>query len=71
MRAAIYARVSTKDQSCEMQLRDLRTYCTVRGFTVTREYIDSGQSGANDRNHPTAFKLSGCSRKNSPSFCPW
>ncbi len=30
MRTVIYARVSTKDQSCEPQLRDLRTYCSAR-----------------------------------------
>jgi DNA invertase Pin-like site-specific DNA recombinase len=48
MRAAIYARVSTKDQSCEMQMRDLRAYCTARGFIIIREYIDIGQSGAKD-----------------------
>ena len=48
MRAAIYARVSTKDQSCEMQMRDLRAYCAARGFTIIREYIDIGQSGAKD-----------------------
>src|SRR5580700_2315368 len=48
MRAAIYARVSTKDQSCEMQLRDLRAYCAARGFNLVREYVDVGQSGAKD-----------------------
>jgi len=48
MRVAIYARVSTKDQSCEMQLRDLRTYCTARKFKVFHEYIDVGESGAKD-----------------------
>ena len=42
MRAAIYARVSTKDQSCDMQMRDLRAYCAARGFTISREYIDIG-----------------------------
>src|SRR5258708_15999485 len=48
MRIGIYARVSTKDQSCELQVRDLRTYCTARGFDLVREYIDVGQSGAKD-----------------------
>jgi hypothetical protein len=33
MRTAIYARVSTKDQSCDLQLRDLRAYCAARGFS--------------------------------------
>jgi DNA invertase Pin-like site-specific DNA recombinase len=48
MRIGIYARVSTKDQSCELQVRDLRTYCTARGFDLVREYVDVGQSGAKD-----------------------
>jgi len=48
MRIAIYARVSTKDQSCELQLRDLRTYCAARRFDPAREYVDVGQSGAKD-----------------------
>lgn len=48
MRVGIYARVSTKDQSCELQLRDLRIFCTARNFTVIREYIDIGESGAKD-----------------------
>jgi DNA invertase Pin-like site-specific DNA recombinase len=46
MRVAIYARVSTKDQSCDLQVRDLRTYCAARKFTIFREYIDHGESGA-------------------------
>lgn len=45
MRAALYGRVSTKEQSCQMQLRDLRAYCAARGFTIFREYIDEGVSG--------------------------
>ncbi|MEO6924780.1 MAG: recombinase family protein, partial [Bryocella sp.] len=48
MRIGIYARVSTKDQSCDMQLRDLRTYCSARGFEAAVEYVDVGQSGAKD-----------------------
>jgi DNA invertase Pin-like site-specific DNA recombinase len=43
--AAIYARVSTTDQDCEMQLRDLREYCQRRGWSVV-EYVDTGVSGA-------------------------
>src|SRR6201984_2548961 len=48
MRIAIYARVSTKDQSCALQLRDLKTYCTARKLTIFREYIDVGESGGKD-----------------------
>lgn len=46
MRAAIYCRVSTSDQSTEMQLRDLRKLADGRGFEVVKEYCDEGQSGS-------------------------
>lgn len=46
MNAAIYARVSTTDQNCEMQLTELRTYCERRGWTISAEYVDTGWSGA-------------------------
>ena len=62
MRVGIYARVSTKDQSCEMQMRDLRAYCAARGFTIIREYIDIGQSGAKD-SRPQLNELMADARK--------
>jgi DNA invertase Pin-like site-specific DNA recombinase len=62
MRIGIYARVSTKDQSCELQLRDLRAYCAARGFELIREYIDVGQSGASD-SRPQLNVLMGEARK--------
>ena len=46
MRIALYARVSTTDQSCEMQLRELRHYAAGRDWQVFREYVDTGWSGA-------------------------
>ena len=49
MRAAVYARVSTSDQTCENQLLELRRYCEARGWPIQREYIDQGVSGAKDR----------------------
>ena len=40
-KVAIYARVSTKDQNCEIQLRDLLAYCLARQFIVwSRTTID-------------------------------
>ena len=62
MRIAIYARVSTKDQSCELQVRDLRSYCAARGFDLVREYVDVGQSGAKD-SRPELNKLMDDARK--------
>jgi len=49
MTAAIYARVSTTDQTCENQLIELRKYCTARGWTIASEFVDTGVSGAKDR----------------------
>ena len=49
MRAVIYARVSTTEQSCEMQLLELREYTARRGWKITAEYIDTGWSGAQDK----------------------
>ena len=39
-RVAIYARVSTGEQSSELQLRELRDYAGRRGFVMHREYVD-------------------------------
>ena len=47
MRAAIYARVSTADQTCENQLRELRSYCEARQLVAT-EFVDQGISGAKE-----------------------
>jgi putative DNA-invertase from lambdoid prophage Rac len=46
MIVAIYARVSTSDQSCEMQLRELRQYVQRQRLQVFAEYVDTGFSGA-------------------------
>src|SRR5260370_33010344 len=62
MRIVIYARVSTKDQSCALQLLDLKTYCTARKLILTREYVDVGESGAKD-SRPELNKLMADARK--------
>ena len=46
-RAALYARVSTTDQTTDNQLLELRTYAEARGWTAT-EYVDQGVSGAKE-----------------------
>jgi len=55
-RVAIYARVSTSDQTCDNQLHDLRDYCRARGWTDVREFIDTGISGTKER-RPALDKL--------------
>jgi DNA invertase Pin-like site-specific DNA recombinase len=49
MKAALYTRVSTNDQSVEMQSSDLKRYCDQRGFEVYKEYSDQGVSGTKDK----------------------
>jgi DNA invertase Pin-like site-specific DNA recombinase len=48
MHCAIYARVSTTDQTTENQLLELRRYVAARGWTAV-EYVDHGVSGSKDR----------------------
>lgn len=45
-RVAIYARVSTTDQSTAMQVEELRQVAAQRGWAVVGEYSDDGVSGA-------------------------
>ena len=61
MRIAIYARVSTSDQSREMQLRELRDYAAARGWEAA-EYVDSGWSGAK-ANRPALARLMADARR--------
>ena len=46
MRVALYARVSTNQQSCDMQLDALRQFASTKGFELAGEYVDTGISGA-------------------------
>jgi DNA invertase Pin-like site-specific DNA recombinase len=62
MRVAIYTRVSTYDQSVEMQLMDLRRYCEQRGFDIYKEYCDEGISGTKDK-RPALDELMADARK--------
>lgn len=45
MTVAIYARVSTQDQDCKVQLAELRRYVEARGWSLYKEYVDTGFSG--------------------------
>ncbi len=49
-RAAIYARVSTRNgQTTENQLRELRAVAERHGWEVVETYTDNGVSGAKGR----------------------
>jgi len=47
-RVALYARVSTTDQSTDSQLLDLRRYTQERNWHIFKEYCDNGISGTKD-----------------------
>src|SRR5262245_12026365 len=47
-KVAIYARVSTDEQTVDPQLRDLREYAAHRGWQDLQEFVDVGVSGAKD-----------------------
>lgn len=47
-RAALYARVSTNEQTAENQLHALRAFASARGWEAI-EYVDTGVSGAKER----------------------
>jgi len=47
-KVAIYARVSTDEQTVDSQLRDLREYTQNRGWKNIREFVDKGVSGSKD-----------------------
>lgn len=61
-RVGIYARVSTKDQTSENQLLDLRKYCGARGWQIIAECVDDGISGAKD-NRPQLKAIMELARK--------
>jgi len=44
-RVVLYARVSTKEQNSETQLKALREYCKRMSYNLCGEYIDNGVSG--------------------------
>ena len=46
MKAVIYARVSTSDQNCESQLKEIREYLSRMGWENAGEYVDTGFSGS-------------------------
>lgn len=48
-RVALYARVSTREQSPDMQLAELRQVADQRGWEIVSQHIDRGWSGKTDR----------------------
>lgn len=53
--AALYARVSTHDQTCDNQIQSLRDVAQRMGWEIIEEYVDQGISGAKGRDQRLAF----------------
>ena len=49
MKVVLYTRVSTQDQSTDLQTSDLKRYCEQRGLEIHKEYCDQGISGTKDK----------------------
>ena len=63
-RAAIYARVSTRNgQNPEMQLAELRAYCQRRELEIAGEYVDQGVSGAREQRPALDRLLADCRKR--------
>ena len=63
-RAAIYARVSTRNgQNPQMQLDELRAYCQRREWEIAGEYVDQGISGAKESRPALNRLLADCRKR--------
>ena len=73
MSAALYARTSTSDQTCENQLRELRRVAQQKGLTITKEFVDSGISGAKGRTKRPEFDalIKGAIRRDFDVILVW
>ncbi len=48
MKTAVYVRVSTEKQSCEMQLQAIKQFLQLKGITNVQVYQDVGESGSKE-----------------------
>ncbi len=72
-RVGIDARVSTLDkgQDVELQLSELRTYATARGWDVFKEYVDLGQSGSKEQRPSFSQLLEDARRRKIDLILVW
>jgi DNA invertase Pin-like site-specific DNA recombinase len=70
-RVALYLRVSTSDQSVDLQRRELLEFCERRDWTIVGEFSDIAVSGAKDR-RPELDKLMELAKKRKVDvICVW
>jgi DNA invertase Pin-like site-specific DNA recombinase len=72
MRVAIYARVSTAaGQDPTMQTRELREYCTRRGWDISGAYIDVGISATKERRPELDRLMADAHKRRFDVVCVW
>lgn len=73
MKVAIYARVSTNEQTTENQIRELKEWADRAGHTIVAIYDDNGVSGAKGREYRKAFDrlLKGAVRREFDLVAAW
>ena len=73
LRVALYARCSTLNhgQDPEMQLRELRQYCTRRGWQIVEEYVDAGVSGSKDSRPALNQMMADAHRRKFDAILVW
>jgi len=73
MKAAIYARVSTTNhgQDTEVQTRELRQFCELRGWQIAGEYVDNGVSGAKDSRPELNRLMADAGKRRFDAVCVW
>lgn len=70
LRAAVYLRVSSADQTVQNQRADIGHYCESRGWTVT-EYADEGVSGAKESRPALDRLLKDARRRRLDALVVW
>ena len=70
-KVAVYVRVSTKDQSVDMQLNDLERYSRERGLNVFKVYEDSGISGTKETRPALSELMSDAKKKKFDMVLVW
>jgi len=72
-RVAIYARVSTTDQTTDNQLRELRAVAERAGWQIVAEFVDHGISGAKGRDKRPQFDamLKAATRREFDLLATW
>lgn len=58
-RCGLYVRVSSSDQNCDLQIKELREYVSRRGWTIHKVYEDKA-SGANPNRKMLSALLNDC-----------